>query len=260
MTPSSLRRLLALFLMIVTASAVRAQDMNDLLEQAMKDAVRKVAPSVVQIVTQGGADLVVPSPKGPVFRKALGPTTGVIVGSDGYIISSAYNFINSPTNILVSVPGHAEPFVAKKVATDRSKMLTLLKIETAGLPVPTPVSLKDIREGQWSIALGRSLDLKRDAPPTVSLGVISALGRIWGKALQTDAKISPINYGGPIIDIQGHVQGILVPASPRAPMKRPGSSGTIRASVSPFPSRMFWRSFPGSRRAKILTGAFWAYA
>ena len=215
MTPSSLRRLLALFLMIVTASAVRAQDMNDLLEQAMKDAVRKVAPSVVQIVTQGGADLVVPSPKGPVFRKALGPTTGVIVGSDGYIISSAYNFINSPTNILVSVPGHAEPFVAKKVATDRSKMLTLLKIETAGLPVPTPVSLKDIREGQWSIALGRSLDLKRDAPPTVSLGVISALGRIWGKALQTDAKISPINYGGPIIDIQGHVQGILVPASPQ---------------------------------------------
>ena len=33
--------------------------------------------------------------------------------------------------------------------------------------------------------------------------------------MQTDAKISPVNYGGPIIDIQGRVQGILIPASPQ---------------------------------------------
>src|SRR4029079_7946457 len=45
-------------------------------------------------------------------------------------------------------------------------------------------------------------------------GVISALGRIWGKAVQTDCKVSPVNYGGPIIDIEGRVQGILIPASP----------------------------------------------
>jgi S1-C subfamily serine protease/predicted esterase len=45
---------------------------------------------------------------------------------------------------------------------------------------------------------------------------VSALGRIWGKAIQTDAKVSPVNYGGPLIDIQGRVLGVLVPASPRA--------------------------------------------
>lgn len=204
---------LALWVSLVGVS--QAQDLNDQLEQAMKDAVRKVAPSVVQIVTQGGADMVVPSPKGPVFRKALGPTTGVIVASDGYVVSSAYNFINNPTNILVAVPGHAEPYVAKKIATDRSKMLTLLKIDKTGLPVPAMTPLKEIHEGQWSIALGRTLDAKRDSPPSVSVGIISALGRIWGKAIQTDAKISPVNYGGPMIDIQGRIQGILVPASPR---------------------------------------------
>jgi len=206
---------LAVLVVGLACSALRAQDLNDQLEQAMKDAVRKVSPSVVQIVTQGGADLVVPSPKGPVFRKALGPTTGLIVGSDGYVISSAFNFINNPTNILVQVPGHAEPFIAKKVATDRSKMLTLLKIEQNQLPVPVMAPLKEIHEGQWAIALGRTLDAKRDAPPSISVGIISALGRIWGKAIQTDAKISPVNYGGPIIDIQGRVQGILVPASPQ---------------------------------------------
>jgi S1-C subfamily serine protease/predicted esterase len=208
------RILLAVILATATAT-VRAQDLNDQLERMTKDAVKKVAPAVVQIVTQGGIDMVVTSPKGPVFRKAMGPTTGVIVDTEGYIISSAFNFVNSPTVILVAVPGQAEPYVAKLVATDKSRLLTLLKVETKGLPVPSYVPKKDIVEGQWSIALGRTLDAKRAHLPSISVGIISATGRIWGKALQTDAKISPINYGGPIVDIEGRVQGILVPASPQ---------------------------------------------
>src|SRR5207248_10979450 len=44
----------------------------------------------------------------------------------------------------------------------------------------------------------------------------SALNRIWGKAVQTDCKVSPANYGGPLVDLEGRVIGILVPASPSA--------------------------------------------
>ncbi len=209
------RKIIILAILLAMIAPTRAQEINDQLEKMTKDAVKKVAPAVVQIVTQGGIDMVVTSPKGPVFRKAIGPTTGVVVGEDGYIISSAFNFVNNPTVILVAVPGQAEPFVAKQIATDKSRLLTLLKIDTKGLPVPKFVPKKDIAEGQWSIALGRTLDVKRAQPPSVSVGIISAIGRIWGKALQTDAKISPINYGGPIIDIEGRVQGILVPASPQ---------------------------------------------
>ena len=207
--------LLSIILLAALGTAARAQDINDQLEKMTKEAVKKVAPTVVQIVTQGGIDMVVTSPKGPVFRKALGPTTGVIVDAEGYVISSAFNFVNNPTVILVAVPGHPEPYVARRVGSDKSRLLTLLKIDTKGLPIPSYVPKKEIVEGQWSIALGRTLDSKRDHPPSVSVGIISATGRIWGKALQTDAKISPINYGGPIIDLQGRVQGILVPASPQ---------------------------------------------
>src|SRR5262245_9730743 len=192
-----------------------AQEINADLEKATKEAVQKVAPSVVQIVTQGGIDMVVTTPKGPVFRKSLGPTTGLIIGDDGYIISSAFNFVNQPTTILVQIQGHKEPYVAKRVATDKSRMLTLLKIDVTGLPIQAFVPKKDIHEGQWSIALGRALDTKHVSPPSVSVGIISATGRIWGKCLQTDAKISPFNYGGPLVDIAGRVQGILIPASPR---------------------------------------------
>ncbi|MCA9023070.1 MAG: PDZ domain-containing protein, partial [Planctomycetaceae bacterium] len=58
--------------------------------------------------------------------------------------------------------------------------------------------------------------------PSISVGIVSALERIWGKAIQTDAKISPVNYGGPLVDINGRVMGILVPLSPGASAETAG--------------------------------------
>src|SRR5439155_23501610 len=69
----------------------------------------------------------------------------------------------------------------------------------------------DIHVGQWAIAVGRTYEGDR---PNLSLGIVSAVGRIWGKAIQTDAKISPSNYGGPLVDISGRVTGVLVPLVP----------------------------------------------
>ena len=86
-----LRRIcfLAVLSISITASGLHAQeDLNEQLEKMTKDAARKAAPSVVQIETRGGTDMVIAGPKGQVFRKAFGPTTGVVVGADGYIISS----------------------------------------------------------------------------------------------------------------------------------------------------------------------------
>jgi S1-C subfamily serine protease/predicted esterase len=209
-------RFIAVLLLLLAARPVAAQDdLNADLEKMVKEAVKKASGSVVQIVTQGGSDVVVTDPKkGTIFRKALGPTTGVIVGADGYIITSTYNFINNPTTILVNLPDRTEPLIARKVANDKSRMLTLLKVDASALPVPVAVPKKEMQEGQWSIALGRTLDAKRGAPPSISVGIISARNRIWGKAIQTDAKVSPINYGGPLVDIHGNVQGVIIPASP----------------------------------------------
>src|SRR5262249_30150629 len=132
---------------------------------------------------------------------------------DGYIISSAFNFANKPNAIIVQVPGQKERYVAKVVANDTTRFLTLLKIEANGLPVPEAAPKNEIQVGQTAIALGRTLE-SQDGMPSISVGIISALGRIWGKALQTDCKVSPGNYGGPLVDLQGRVQGVLIPASP----------------------------------------------
>src|SRR5262249_39090812 len=117
----------------------------------------------------------------------------------------------------VAVPNHKERYVAKVVATDQTRMLTLLKVEPAGkLVVPEAVKASDFKVGQTSIAVGRTLVERVDQSPSVSVGIISATDRIWGKAIQSDAKISPTNYGGPLVDLTGRVQAVLVPASPRA--------------------------------------------
>lgn len=197
-------------------SGLHAQtpDLEGLHEQAMKAAAAKVAPCVVQIETSGGSDIIGTGPGSQQIRKGTGPTTGLIVSPDGYLISSAFNFANKPSAIFVAIPGQKERLVAKTVATDQTRMLTLLKVEAKGLPVPVAVPKKELKVGQWSLALGRTW-AGPDAPPSISVGIISALGRIWGKAIQTDAKVSPVNYGGPLIDIDGRVMGVLVPASPR---------------------------------------------
>ena len=52
--------------------------------------------------------------------------------------------------------------------------------------------------------------------PAVSTGIISAKNRIGGKAIQTDANISPANYGGPLVDIKGRMIGLCVPMDPQS--------------------------------------------
>ncbi|WP_298864574.1 PDZ domain-containing protein [uncultured Gimesia sp.] len=210
--PHIISKVLILFALICSmqVQSLSAQtptpDLEALEERAFKQGAAFVNPSIVRIETVGGQDRV-----GKLIT-GTGPTSGVIVSRDGLIISSAFNFIGKPSSILITLPD-GRRFPAQVVATDHLKMLTLLKIGAQNLPVPLGVPENELQVGMWSIALGRTFDLDQ---PSISVGIVSALGRIWGKAIQTDAKISPINYGGPLVDINGRVMGILVPLSPGA--------------------------------------------
>ncbi len=195
------------------ASVGSTQDVNEANEQAMKAAIAKAAPWVVKIETAGGTGAVGAAGGPASVRKGVGPTSGVVVGADGFVISSAFNFANKPTDIFITVPGHPRQ-VAKIVANDTSRMLTLLKVDLKGLAVPAAFPKAEIKVGMWTLALGRALDNEDGKTPSVSRGIVSATDRIWGKLTQTDCKVSPINYGGPLVAVDGRVMGVLVPASP----------------------------------------------
>ncbi len=175
-------------------------------EAAVKAAAESVAPSVVQIRTIGGMDAV----DGTLL--ADGPTTGLVISNDGYIISSAFNFAQEPASILVTfASGKQAP--AELIATDHSRMLVLLKATgVSDLPVPTMAPLHEMHPGQWAIAVGRTFRADRT---NVTVGIVSALNRMFGKVVQTDADVSLANYGGPLVDIRGRVLGVIVPMAPR---------------------------------------------
>ena len=200
---------LALFIALLASSQVRAADSHlaEQEQQALQAATQSVASSVVQIRTVGGLDRI---------GKTLlsqGPTTGLIVSEDGYIVSSAFNFAGQPSSILVRLAS-GEQLAADLIAHDKNRMLVLLKVASQkSLPVPTPVPSDEMQVGQWAIALGRTFQAKEVG---VSVGIVSALNRKYGRVIQTDANISVANYGGPLVDISGRVLGVLVPMSPQA--------------------------------------------
>lgn len=176
-------------------------------QAAFRSAAAAAAGAVVQIETFGGLERV--------GQELIsdGPTTGTVVAEGGWIISSLYSFRQQPASILVSLPS-GKRVAARIVARDTSRELALLKLEEdVALPVPKVAPINGVRVGQWTIALGRTFEKESVSQ---SVGIISALGRAYGKAVQTDAKVSPVNYGGPLVDIQGRVIGVLAPISPGA--------------------------------------------
>jgi len=188
-------------LLVLSNTFVNAQ--NDLLEReekALQAAVMKASPSVIQLELVGGLE-----------SQELGPVSGLAVTTDGFVLASEAMIPANITSILATTPS-GKRAAAKVISHDYSRNLVLLKVNTEETyPLLEAIPKDEIIVGQWSIALGRTFSREFT---NQSVGIISASNRVWGKAIQSDAKISPANYGGPLIDIHGRVFGILTPLTP----------------------------------------------
>jgi serine protease Do len=198
---------LSIMALLVIPVSLEADDApGDALAVAVRAAVAEVAPAVLRVETFGGLETV----DGALVSS--GPTTGLAVAEDGYLVASMFSFVQQPTSILVTLPS-GKRAAAQVVARDHSRMLVLLKVNSdEKLHVPVAAPRGEMKVGQTAIAIGRTLDKNT---PNVSVGILSAANRVWGKAIQTDGKISPSNYGGPLVDLRGRVLGVLVPMSPQ---------------------------------------------
>ena len=212
---------LAAIVMLANLSAVSARDedaVSDSLTAMLytSKAFRRVAdsirPSLVTIESFGGVSAI-EGRIGGIRQRGEGNTTGVLISGQGHIITSSFNFIQSPPVITI-VTADGQRRVAKMLGKDKTRKLCLLKIEQFdGIAVPEIADVDDIRVGQWAISVGVGYG---DTNPAISSGIISATNRIGGRAIQTDANISPANYGGPLLDIEGRLLGICVPMNPQS--------------------------------------------
>lgn len=205
-------------------------------QTAFREVAQRLKPSLVRIETVGGAQPVAqrdepvvtilgegetPPPKraqnpfrdtpGGDFLLADGPTTGIVYSEDGYILTSSFNFAREPALVSV-ILADGRRLAADLVARDQVRKLAMLKVEASGLTVPRWADTDAIRVGQWAVVLGLGFG---GSEPSISVGIISALNRMSGNAIQTDVKINPGNYGGPLCDIHGRIVGIAVPLAQR---------------------------------------------
>lgn len=195
-----------------TAAPLSQLESLQLTSQAFRAATKRAVPSLVSIESFGGSS-VKAGRIGGIRKQGEGNTTGVVISPDGYILTSTFNFIREASVVIVKTH-RGDERVAQILGRDDTRKICLLKIDdVAGLVVPEMQPVQDVKVGQWAISLGVGYG---DQTPAISMGIISAKNRVGGRAIQTDANISPANYGGPLVDIQGRLIGICVPMNPQS--------------------------------------------
>jgi len=150
-------------------------------------------------------------------RKVGGYGSGLIITSDGYIITNQH-VVRGAENIWVTLP-NGEDMGATLVGSAQKYDLALLKVDGDGLPHAPLGDSDGLMVGEWVIAIGSPFGhLLADPHPTVTVGVVSAFHRdvkaevggeqILKDLIQTDAAINPGNSGGPLVNSAGDVIGI----------------------------------------------------
>jgi serine protease Do len=183
-------------------------------QTAFQTAVRTIAQSVVRVEASGLS--VAALKAGQDATPTAGPSSGLVVGSEGWILTTEFAVPPDIKEVVVTLPPDRqttkqplERLVGRVVGRDLNRRLVLLKCNPkAPLAEPQFATQESIQQGEWALAVGRVWD---PYEPSVAIGIVSAVDRCWSRAIQTDAAISPVNYGGPLLDIQGHVLGIIAP-------------------------------------------------
>lgn len=148
-------------------------------------------------------------------QEVQGLGSGVIISSDGYIITNDHVAGNAVEVIVTMTDG--TQYKAEVIGSDQASDICLLKIDEQNLPYIKLGNSDDILIGEWVIALGNPFGLfDINDKPTVTVGVISATGmnlgqvnnRYYVNMIQTDAAINGGNSGGPLVNSLGELIGM----------------------------------------------------
>src|SRR5690554_6381774 len=141
-------------------------------------------------------------------REQVGFGSGIIVSSDGYIITNNH-VVENANEVSVSLNDNRE-FVAKVIGTDPQSDIALIKIEGDDFPYLTFGNSDELQVGEWVLAVGNPFNLTS----TVTAGIVSAKNRSnvmnggIQSFIQVDAAVNPGNSGGALVNTRGELVGI----------------------------------------------------
>jgi serine protease Do len=150
-------------------------------------------------------------------RRSASFGSGVIVRDDGIILTNDH-VVRDSDRIKVTL-SDGRDFDAEVVGSDQVADIAVLRIRGDNLPVAPVGTSEGLLIGEWAVAIGNPFAYQfSDAEPTVTAGVISAVGRnivpssqddgFYLGMIQTDASINPGNSGGALVNALGEVIGI----------------------------------------------------
>ena len=144
-------------------------------------------------------------------REVSGYGSGVIISSDGYIITN--NHVVENAESVDVVLNDKRNFTAKVIGRDPGSDIALLKIKADNLPFIKYGDSDQLRLGEWVLAVGNPFNLTS----TVTAGIVSAKGRSLNlnegdyrieSFIQTDAALNMGNSGGALVNTKGLLVGI----------------------------------------------------
>jgi TPR repeat protein len=142
-------------------------------------------------------------------RRPASAGSGFVITQAGLILTSAH-VVDSCREI--GVKGHLTSGVAKPVAFDRDNDLALLDLGAGDTMTAVFRARGPVRLGASIVALGYPLQDIVGSGLNVSTGIVSALNGPGNdsRLLQVNAPVQPGNSGGPLLDMAGHVIGVVV--------------------------------------------------
>jgi S1-C subfamily serine protease len=198
------------------ASPVTTSSLAPSGQLTVREINKRVRPAIIQITNNqkaGGAF----SP-GPTIPTGFG--TGFIIDNRGYAITN--NHVVGGAQSLTVATTDNKTYSARIVGTSPDSDIAVIQIMGGGdFPYVTMGDSSNLQVGDQVVAIGNALAL--DGGPTVTSGVVSAVGRTVQEpgdqrtglpaaylidAVQTDAAINPGNSGGPLLDMNGEVVGV----------------------------------------------------
>lgn len=175
--------------------------------ETLQAVIRRVVVSVVDISVSG----MVTDEYGRI-REAEWAGSGFVIDASGVIATNAH-VVEGADSLTVSTHD-GRTLTATVLGADREHDLAVIKVDASDLPALNLASERELEVGDRVIAVGNALNL--EGSPTVSVGIISALGRnvefadgsTLSHLIQTDASISSGDSGGPLLTDTGIVIGV----------------------------------------------------
>lgn len=217
----------SLFFLGLCPSNARAQDrsLDHLrnLNQSVDALIKKVSPSVVQILVTGYGPLE-EADRGSTStvigrQRAIG--SGFVIEESGYIMTNAH-VVNGAQRVQVILPNPATEssleaalstrisiVPARIVGVSKELDLAVIKEDAVKLPALPLADYRKLGQGEMVFAFGSPEGLRN----SVTMGVVSAVARQTDPDspmvyIQTDAAINPGNSGGPLVNVNGEVVGV----------------------------------------------------